>query len=78
MKSGHKEWNEIETNTFSGHADVIIREDNIWRPVLAGIMVHPSEDFGICRTKLGWTIDGKIPAIQLREWKPDLADQDGI
>ena len=62
-------------NTFSGHADVIIGQDNLWRFVLAGIVVHPSEDFGIWKTKLGWTIGGKIPAIQPREWQQDLADE---
>ena len=66
---------EIKTNTFSGHADVIIGQDNLWRLVLAGIVVHPSEDFGIWKTKLGWTIGGKIPAIQPREWQQDLADE---
>ena len=66
---------EIETNNFSGHIDVIIGQDNLWRLVLAGIVVHPSEDFGIWKTKLGWTIGGKIPAIQPRKWQQDLADQ---
>ena len=37
--------------------------------------MHPSEDFGIWKTKLGWTIGGKIPAIQPREWQQDLADE---
>ena len=52
---------------FCGAVDLIIGQDNLWRLVLAGIVVHPSEDFGIWKTKLGWTIGGKIPAIQSRE-----------
>ena len=63
---------EIETNTFSGHADVIIGQDNLWKLVLAGIVVHHSEDFGIWKTKLGWMIGGKIPAIQPRELQQEI------
>ena len=59
---------DIESNKISGPVDVIIGQDNLWRLVLAGIVVHPSEDFGIWKTKLGRTIGGKIPAIQSREW----------
>ena len=58
---------EIESNMFCGAVDLIIGQDNLWRLVLAGIVVHPSGDFGIWKTKLGWTIGGKIPAIQSRE-----------
>ena len=65
---------DIESNKISGPVDVIIGQDNLWRLVLAGIVVHPSEDFGIWKTKLGWTIGGKIPAIQSREWQQDLAE----
>ena len=65
---------EIESNMFCGAVDLIIGQDNLWRLVLAGIVVHPSEDFGIWKTKLGWTIGGKIPAIQSREWQQDLAE----
>ena len=65
---------DIESNKTSGPVDIIIGQDNLWRLVLAGIVVHPSEDFGIWKTKLGWMIGGKIPAIQSREWQQDLAD----
>ena len=65
---------DIESNKISGPVDIIIGQDNLWRLVLAGIVVHPSEDFGIWKTKLGWTIGGKIPAIQSREWQQGLAE----
>ena len=65
---------DIESNKISGPVDVIIGQDNLWRLVLAGIVVHPSEDFGIWKTKLGWTIGGKIPAKQSRELQQDLAE----
>jgi len=65
---------DIESNKINGPVDIIIGQDNLWRLVLAGIVVHPSEDFGIWKTKLGWTIGGKIPTIQSREWQQCLAE----
>ena len=40
---------DIESNKISGPVDIIIGQDNLWRLVLAGIVVHPSEDFAFGR-----------------------------
>ena len=75
-KDAKKSWNikkDIYFNKINGPVYMMIGLDNIWRHVLAEIVVYPSEDFGIWKTKLGWMIGRKIPTIQLREGHEDLA-----
>ena len=44
---------KIET---TGQVDVIVGQDNLWRSVLNKIIIHPSQEFGAIKTKLGWTL----------------------
>ncbi len=54
---------EVNNNRFEGQVDIIIGQDNFWSLVLDGIIKHPSEKFGIIKTKLGWTLGGSICTI---------------
>ena len=51
---------EVLKNQFKERTDIIIGQDNIWRILLKNIVIHPSKEFGVINTFLGWTIGGYI------------------
>ena len=64
--------NEILLTNFSGQVDIIIGQDNLWRLVLEKIIVHPSEDFGIIKTKMGWSMGGTLRITDSTKWQRGL------
>ena len=43
--------------------------DNFFKFVLENAVIHPSEEFGIINTKLGWTIGGSICTTTPMVWQ---------
>ena len=62
---------EAIANRFLGPVDLLIGQDNYWTLVLEGIIKHPSEKFGFIKTKLGWTVGGRISNISPMLWQRD-------
>ena len=56
-------YEDVLKNNFTGQVDVIVGQDNLWRIVLNKIIIHPSQEFGAIKTKLGWTLGGKVSVI---------------
>ena len=63
---------DLLLNNFTGQVDIIIGQDNLWRLVLDKIIVHPSEDFGIIKTKMGWSMGGAVRVINPTKWQRGL------
>ena len=66
---------EILENKFNGQVDIMIGQDNFWSLVLDEIVKHPSEKFGIIKTKLGWTMGGSICTISPMKWQRELEEE---
>ena len=47
-------------NMFNGPADILIGIDNYWKLELTHILPHDSHQFGVIRTKFGWTLSGNL------------------
>ena len=62
-------------NKFNGQVDIIIGQDNFWSLVSDEIVKHPSEKFGIIKTKLGWTMSGSICTTTPMMWHRELAEE---
>ena len=65
-------------NRFEGPADILIGQDNYWTLVLEGIIKHPSEKFGLIKTKLGWTVGGRISNIPPMTWQQEDSEKADI
>ena len=60
---------EIQNNRVTGQIDILVGLDNFFRFVLEEAVIHPSEEFGIINTKLGWTIGGSICTATPMVWQ---------
>ena len=60
---------EIQNNRVTGQIDILVGLDNFFKFVLEEAVIHPSEEFGIINTKLGWTIGGRICTATPMVWQ---------
>ena len=52
-----------------GKIDILVGQDDLWKFVVDEIVVHPSEEFGIIKPKLGWTLGGSICINSSTKWQ---------
>ena len=60
---------DVQQNRIMGQIDILIGQDNIWKFVLNEAEIHPSEEFGIIKTKLGWTMGGCVYTASSKSWQ---------
>ena len=53
---------DVIKNLYNGATDILVGIDNYWKFNLSNILTHPSHQFGIVKTKFGWTISGNLSA----------------
>ena len=53
---------DVMKNLYNGATDILVGIDNYWKFELSNILTHPSHQFGIVKTKYGWTISGNMSA----------------
>ena len=69
---------QVVENRFEGPADILIGQENYWTLVLEGIIKHPSEKFSLIKTKLGWTVGGRISNNPPMTWQQDGSEKADI
>ena len=53
---------DIYTNQVTGPTHIVIGLDNLWKILVSpgDPIIHPSEELGIIKTKMGWTMSGIV------------------
>ena len=49
--------------------DIIIGQDNMWKIVTGIMIIHPSQNLGILKTKFGWSLAGNLSKNQNASWR---------
>ena len=58
--------------------DILVGQDNLGKFVVDEIIVHLSEEFGIIKTKLGWTLGGSICINSPTKWERNKSERNFI